>query len=385
MPVFRHRQEPSERSGRAAPRQGTTATRPTTPLLAAQNAAGNTAVVQMLRQAGHNFAPSAPKASADAQPVQRVAKQSVQQPDPEHQSARVPDLPRVLTDAIGRAHSADARTAVLRQLLDYILERFNDLHIYGALNEDQTGLLQNLYERVQVIYSDANSGAMAHTEEQLGQATGAQIDSPPIVITVYADAFNGGAAQLYSTMRHELIHAAQRSMVPDEGQAAATDDVMFEDLYEADTGVDTRHTLQLPLQEIETHVWELTHAGETGIEAGYRGDTVTYLLQYAQALTAGVNAATDKQFTYWVNYLVNAVGLLTEAAAVTDSRNARRLQQAAAALQNAINNRSGSGGSSKRGGSKRSGGGSGGGGKRSGGSGSGSGSGRRKRSRRTAA
>ncbi|WP_374693820.1 hypothetical protein [Streptomyces sp. VNUA74] len=412
MPMFDQRQGPSERSGRSASRQDkAAATRPPTPLqglLAAQNTAGNTAVVQMLRKAGHGFAQhthgagcghdagtgggagartSAPgaKGSAGAPPVQRVAKESVYQPDASEQSAQVPDLPQELVAAIGQAQTAAQRRAVLQQLLTYIMGRFDQLNVSGLLTGDQAGLLENLYQRVQVGYSHTRPGAMAHTQEQLGRATGAQIDSPPIVITVYRSAFDGGAAQLYSTLRHELIHAVQRSMVPDEGQAAATDDVMFEDLYEPATGVPTRNSLQLPLQEIETHVWELTHAGETGIDGGYAADTVTYLLQYAQQLTQGVARVTADQFAYWVNYLARAVGMLTDAASVIGDPNvSAQLQQAAAALQAAINNRSGSGGSGKRG-SKRSGGGgsggSGSGGKRSGGSSSG----KRHRSRRTAA
>lgn len=390
MPVFDHRQGPSERSGRAASRQSTAAaTRPATPLLAAQNAAGNTAVVQMLRQAGHSFAQhthgagrgqeagAGAKASADALPVQRVAKQSVQQPTPEYQSAEVPDLPRALTEALNNARTAAERRIVLHQMLQYLLERFTDLSAFGMLSGDQEGLLENLRERVQVTYSHTRPGEMAVTRERLDLATGEQIDSPPIVITVYRDAFDGGVAQLYSVMRHELIHAAQRSMVPDEGRASADDDVMFEDLYEPGTGVPTRNTLQLPLQEIETHVWELTHADETGVQGGYRADTVTYLLEYAETLTTGVSRATGAQFSYWVNYLIKAVRLLLEAAdVVTDAQSARRIRRAAERLQNAIDSRLGSGGGSKSGS------------KRSGGSGGGSGSGsssKRRRSRRTAA
>ncbi|MBT2410301.1 hypothetical protein J7I94_06975 [Streptomyces sp. ISL-12] len=400
MPVFDHRRDPSERTGRDVSRAGTTvparSAGPLPKLLAAQSTAGNTAVVQMLRQGGHRFAQHAHGAGRGhgastgagsgaraAAPVQRVAKESVQQPAAEERSAEVPDLPRELVDAIGRARSAAERREVLVRMRDYILERFNDLHIFGALSEEQTGLLAQLYQRVHVTYSHVRTGAMAHTQELLGQATGDRIDAAPIVITVYRAAFEGGAAQLYSTLRHELIHAVQRSMVPDEGQASATDDVMYEDLYEAGTGVPTRNTLQLPLQEIETHVWELTHAGETGVDAGYRADTVTYLLQYAESLTQGVGGATYEQFAYWVNYLLKAVGMLESAAgAVSDAQSVRRIQRAAAELRAAIDNRSGSGGGSgARGGRKRSGGSGSGSGKRSGGSGSGG----RRRSGRTAA
>ncbi|MEU4048779.1 hypothetical protein AB0F09_06130 [Streptomyces olivaceus] len=347
----------------------------------------------MLRQAGHSFAQqpqgteAGAKTGANALPVQRVAKESVQQPDAENQSAEVPDLPATLTEAIRNARSSAERNAVLQELLAYILARFTDLYSYFGIREDQTDILANLTQRVQVAYSNARNGAMAHTQEHLGQsADDEQVDAPPIMITVYRAAFQGGAAQLYSTLRHELIHAAQRSMVPDEGQAAATDDVMFEDLYEQGTGVPTRSSLQLPMQEIETHVWELTHSHETGVGAGYQNDTVEYLVQYAEQLTTGVRGVTDEQFAYWANYLMRAVQLLTEAAGViTDAATRRRVQAAAAALQNAINNRSGSGGSKRSGGSNKRSGGSGGGSKRSGGgSGSGSSS-KRRRSRRTAA
>ncbi|MFC8001481.1 hypothetical protein ACFUCH_00220 [Streptomyces olivaceus] len=394
MPVFDHRQGPSERSGRASSRQSAATTRSTSPstkLLSAQNAAGNQAVVQMLRQAGNSFAQhpqgagAGAKSGANALPVQRVAKESVRQPTGRQRSAEVPDLPRALAEAIGNAGSSAERYNVLQQLLAYILGRFTQLG--AGLGENQADILQNLTQRVVVTYSDEPVGAMAHTEEQLGQEPDdPNVDSPPIVITVYAAAFEGGPAQLYSTMRHELIHAAQRSMVPDEGQAAATDDVMFEDLYEETTGAPTAQTLQLPMQEIETHVWELTHARETGVDAGYRNDTVTYLVQYAHQLAAGVGSATNEEFAYWANYLVRAVRLLNEAlTVVTDAAGRRSIQAAAAALQNAINNRMGTGGSKRSGGSSKRSGGSGGGSKRSGGgSGSGSSS-KRRRSRRTAA
>lgn len=285
-------------------------------VLTAQQLAGNTAVGRSLDdRAGTGAAPAT---------VQRAVDASLPQPGGAEQSATVPDLPATLVQQIQAARNASDRQAALVALADYVWHRLGT----------ETAELQGRVVPTYVNRATGPGGAMALTQEQLG--TGDQ-DSPPITLRVYRDAFDRGPAVLYSTLRHELIHAMQRSMVPDEGEASATDEFMFENLYPPpELGPATRNTLQLPMQEIETHVWELVHADETGVDQPYRTETVDWLVTYTGNLVTGVGGATAEQFAYWHNYLERAERLLTEAAAVLDEDAAAQVTAAAGRLSAAI-------------------------------------------------
>jgi hypothetical protein len=256
--------------------------------------------------------------------VQRVVKASIPQPGAAEQSAVVPDLPAALVQQIQAAGTADERRQVLAALTNYVWAQL------GSQAEDLQARVVPTY----VNRATGPGGALALTHEQLG--TG-DPDSPPIRLSIYRGAFDRGPAVLYSTLRHELIHAMQRSMVPDEGEASAEDEFMFENLYPPnELGPATRNTLQLPLQEIETHVWELVHAAETGVDQAYRTETVEWLIRYTDNLIGGIRGATADQFSYWRHYLTRAESLLAEAAAALDEDAAAQVNAAAGRLAAAI-------------------------------------------------
>ncbi|QWF77729.1 hypothetical protein [Amycolatopsis sp. CA-230715] len=286
--------------GRPAPHQ----------VLTAQQVVGNSVVGQSM--------------TGTAPVVQRAVDASLPQPGAAERSAAVPDLPAALVQQLQAARAASEREAALRAMTDYVWNQIGD--------QDA-----ELRARVRLRYvnrATGPGGAMALTHEQLG---GAEDDSPPIVLSIYRGAFERGPAVLYSTLRHELIHAMQRSMVPDEGEASATDEFMFENLYPPpELGPETRDTLQLPMQEIETHVWELVHAGETGVDQTYRTETVDWLVRYTDDLVTGIGGTTAGQFGYWRNYLSRARRLLGDAAAALGTEAAAPVTAAAGRLAAAI-------------------------------------------------
>ncbi|MEU5847950.1 eCIS core domain-containing protein [Saccharopolyspora shandongensis] len=173
-----------------------------------------------------------------ARPVQRDVTAKIPQPDVAERSEVVPDLPATLVQQIQAARTSNQRKQILGALTNYV---------WTQLRTENNQDLQDLQARVKPTYvhSAGPSNSLAITKEQLDEG---DPDRPPISLSIYRGAFDRGPAVLYSVLRHELIHAKQRSMVPDAGAASDTDKFMFENLYPPDDlGPDTRYTLQLPL------------------------------------------------------------------------------------------------------------------------------------------
>ena len=245
-------------------------------------------------------------------PVQRLATDSLTQPDA-NRSDVVPDLSADLVTQIQNANSKAERTAVLQALLKYLAGK---------------GIVDDL-KLTKVMYKHANNANYAVTK------TLDMSDAGEIGITVYKNCFTQGPAVLYSTLRHELIHVGQRLKVPDEDNAEFDDDYMHENIYDKEVGVKTIKTLQLPLQEIETHCWELVHAGETGVGDAYKADTVRDLVDYTDTLIKTVAKININTFIYWHDYLSKAVGLLVDAHGAYDD-DAQSLEKSADALSTVV-------------------------------------------------
>jgi hypothetical protein len=255
--------------------------------------------------------------------IQRAAKDSIQQPALADKSAAVPDLSNALVTQIQDADDSTKRQQVLDDLLNYL---------------DTKGVVDrpNGTEQVIIEYEDQPNAANATT-----QAAGNN-PNDPVRITVYSTAFDDGPSVLYSTLRHELIHSAQRMLETDEN-AASDDEYMHEDVNGSAPGPDTSTTLQLPLQEIETHTWELLHADETGISANatYMQATINDLVKNANTVIETVeddSELVDAAFTYWSHYLDKAVALLANAYRKTNDKNIKKMMDT---LQRVIDTRSG--------------------------------------------
>ncbi|MFJ9776732.1 DUF4157 domain-containing protein [Kitasatospora sp. NPDC101157] len=263
--------------------------------------------------------------------VQRSASDDLPQAD--EPSAVVPELPVALVTQLEQAKAATGtsakavRQAALDALLRYVLDR-----LPGAVEE----------ENLVLGYKHSRQGAgkpMALT------STGTSGDK--VTMALYRNLFDDyGPAEIHSTLRHELIHAAQAMLMPDEDAADGADPHVYMDVL-TDTGHETFATLQQPMREIETHVWELEHAGRTGISSGYLGETVGYLVQYADELAANLGrpATTDQHLDYWRAYLENSVAALGRAAATpavaghTDQALAGQITGAQQRLRGAIDAR----------------------------------------------
>jgi hypothetical protein len=261
--------------------------------------------------------------------AQRLATDSIEQPeeqeiDQEENADRksdiVPDLTVRLVKAIQNAAAAEARRNVLRDLKQYLIDK-------GVVDDP---------DLTQITYNGrANGNNQALTGYVLPPNQHVINDDTPITITVYPSAFAAGPAALYSTIRHELIHAAQRMKVPDD-PTEMTDDYIQEDIY-TQIGQRTTASLQIPMQEIEAHVWEVNHANETGINEQYNTTTLNMLAHYIDLVRAAVSS-TDilphPSFAYWKGYIYKT--LLT---AQNCENKTLEVIEAIADLEDAIENR----------------------------------------------
>ncbi len=276
-----------------------------------------------------NFPIRAPKSvldHADVIPIQRVAaaKGAVSAPDASVVSSTIPDLPKTYVDKITAATDSASRQTVLNELLDY-------LDTKGVVDDRQ---------HTTIVYDDQRHATSNAVTEMTG--TG---DNDPVRITVYSNAFADGPAVLYSTLRHELIHAGQRMSAPDESRTESTDDYIHDDFMgdAPDSGTAyNKRELELPMQEIEAYTWELLNADKTGVNANqsYMNSTVSDLVGYAGTLIETVeddNTLPDNAFFYWYNYLGKAVGLLNHAA--SKYPNYKDIRKMAKNLQDAIDGR----------------------------------------------
>lgn len=208
---------------------------------------------------------------------------------PSHPSLVVPDLPQVLVNQVNSANDAATRAAALEALVLYLHEK---------------GAICSASSRLTVSYRDVNNRANALTYITQG-------DQPDwgVRIDFYKNAFDT-PSRLYSTLRHELVHVGQRTDLPDENATSFDDQYMFEDQESAATAA-TLKTLQLPLQEVEAHTWELLHAQETGVDAHYLNATQDDLASYLGELCKGVKKSSSAELAFWKNYLKRAHVMLS--------------------------------------------------------------------------
>lgn len=220
------------------------------------------------------------------------SKQSIKQPDIKDQSKDIPDLPSDIVKSItGVPGSKKDGQLMLDELVKYLI-------LSGIVDDPKRTIIE-------YIHSDG-SGKYGLTE-----ITGTG-DSDPVKVKIYRSAFKDGAATVYSTVRHELIHVGQRLLVPDEKEADSKDDYMHENIYDKDVGVSTTKTIQINLQEIETHTWEILHSKETGVNEKYIEATIKDLFDYSTALIKNIPKLDKTQFLYWKGYFKKAIDMLIE-------------------------------------------------------------------------
>ena len=271
-------------AGADRPRRGPSPTTSGSSLLSVtdiQNTAGNKAAVQIMREGHHPLGrPRHGSGSAEGLPVQRVLSDTLE-PHTGHASESVPDLPEHIVELIRTARPSDRET-VLQILFDHILDRM-PVPTDEAGEEGRANLLRNAKIRYVHTYAAPGRPQALTQEAPLGPQ-----DTPgeqTVTMSFHRNLFDLGPAHVYNTMRHELIHAAQRSLAPDEDRAHRSDAHIFNDpMADVVTAGPTLRTLQLPMQEIEAHVWELRNIGRTGIDDGQIRSTVHYLVEYTNKL-----------------------------------------------------------------------------------------------------
>ena len=278
-------------------------------ILQLQRTIGNVATQRLVNQVF-----SRPKQIRSINPVIQLAqdaKKSIAQPT-QNQSATVPDLPQNLVNEINQAKTArneTARNTVLTSLFTYLQQK--DAVVSLDLGVPPTN------HPISVV-SGSVGGNLAVT-----QVINQGRPNEYIKITVAIAAFQDPAI-LYSTLRHELIHVAQRMNAPDSEQAGGTkasDEYIYEDTTEAVNRGSRQFTdaivnnIQLPLQEIETHAWEILHAAETGINVQHYTATLNFLatyldtlINYCQQLQGQQQKGNvpDRLLKYWKGYFKKA-------------------------------------------------------------------------------
>jgi hypothetical protein len=268
-------------------------------LLGLQRAAGNRATCQAL---------------AGQAPIQRVTHTAR---IPTASSPKVPDLPPSLVAKIETATNMRDIEDALKLVIKHVLKTPP-----ANLTADEKMLIHEIKQRqveVELARDWDMGGANAYTVAQ---------DTGPIVITVNRDICASSRPKkaarteiIYSTLRHELIHVAQRVKQPAAGAAGNTDPVFFENRdYLKHPVNQPLIDFQVNIQEIETHTWELEHAADTGIagaEPAYVTETVTELVRVAGAITKALPTVAASVQSYLKNYLLRCVVLLGQAASAT--------------------------------------------------------------------
>jgi hypothetical protein len=255
-------------------------------LLQLQKIVGNRTVLQLMRARTAQPDKQIERGLSTSKIVQKSSKDSIEQPDESEASDQVPDLPKDLVMKISKSKKRGDRQAVLEEILAYLDGK-------AAIDE---------INRTEIKYVDSDKPERAVT------VIAGTKDDDPVRITFYRGAFESPSI-LYSVFRHELIHVGQRLLVPDEEGADMKDKLMHENIYDEGVGALTTKSLQLPLQEIEAHVWEIDHAEETGITGEYNAETVVYLIDYVDKLIKAIQDETlvpDDAYEYWKGYIYNA-------------------------------------------------------------------------------
>ncbi|WP_435845740.1 eCIS core domain-containing protein [Streptomyces exfoliatus] len=244
--------------------------------------------------------------------IQRLATEEINPPADQARAREVPELSEGLVEQIRNATTATQRTEVLRTLFNHVFQE-----LYSRASEDDRKFYDGVHpDTIPIEYIDEAAGpaaAVALTETD---------EEGNIKMSFCRNAF-ASPAILYSTIRHEFIHVAQRSGAPDEDLAKKSDSLIFQLAFK---GSGYRE-VQIPMQEIETHVWELVNAQRTGIatDQGHMEETEDWLARYANDLLKGVEkhrtvAEGHKKFEgslgYWKGYIEKTLETLDRGIAV---------------------------------------------------------------------
>lgn len=219
------------------------------------------------------------------------AKSSMQQPDEKEQSKDVPDLPTDLVTKLQVAKNTPKNRAVaIRELYDYIV------------NKGITG--DNKDIKIVFSYDTSNGkGNMAYAQYD------SQDGTAKVNLRVYASIFDTDVpvAGMYSTLRHEIIHAAQQTGEPDK-ESDSNDLYTFS--YERESlGKTVYEQLSHPLEEIETYTWELVNADKTGItgHTKYMQATTRDLTKYTNMAIKYLPRASQKTIEQFGGYILKSI------------------------------------------------------------------------------
>src|SRR5579875_518589 len=201
-------------------------------------------------------------------------------------STAVPDLPAAQVTILDEACKDESkRQAALDALYTYLKGRglVDEAEVDCFTYEKKTGV----YGLVDVSKKDAKKSA----------------------VFISSAAFDMSAPVVYSTLRHELIHAEQQRLSADT-VADPKDPFFYHDSSrQGGTSGSYEGNVQHAVQEIETHVWEIENAGATGITAEFvknRGDA---LYTYYKDLCDNAGKMSFKQQQNWKGYIEKAIGM----------------------------------------------------------------------------
>ncbi len=195
------------------------------------------------------------------------------------ESADVPALPTALVTQINNADTPDLRQAALDALYAHV---------------QTEGLLDETDNVTGLAYTEATYFGIAQPDP-------AAPDNVTIEITNLA--FAAGAAVVYTSLRHELIHAEQYRQEPDD-VADVGDTVSYMDTNELGGAIGR---VQHAIQEVDTHVWELDNAANTGVDDAFRTQRAQALHGYYTTLARDVAGLGRLQIARWEPYINRAV------------------------------------------------------------------------------
>lgn len=208
-------------------------------------------------------------APKNAFPVQMVGegKSSIVPPPDVDRSGEIPDLPQTLVDQLKEAKGDDSKREAAIDALYKHLEAKNIIEVPPPSTDPKNPPIEIIY-----TYHNSKGGSRAAYTQYVSSGKQTQV-----ALHIYSSIFDGSIASLYSTIRHELIHAAQQTQSADDKTSSAD-----EYIFGLEDDVTLGKKLVHPLQEIETHVWELVHADETGIAVDntYFEETEKFLVNY---------------------------------------------------------------------------------------------------------
>ena len=210
-----------------------------------------------------------------------------------------------------------------------------------ATPAERDGVIKDIYDELQaqhiidnvdrndLKYGGANSATYGITRSGSNKTPSGDYKAE---VDIYSAAFDAGPAVVYSTIRHELIHAEQYR------QASATPKPSTDTFFYEERGASgqvlkgqgAEFAVKAALSEIETYAWEIAHAGETGVEKEHLvgtklpGKTETFKEQRIKELTVlygnlikfSDELSYDKQ-QKWSAYILRAKSLAESALGLT--------------------------------------------------------------------